>query len=314
MEERSNTNSRIRLRNVRWFIMAGIAYVKKRLWNPELLIDPNGIFGKSGKQLIQTIHGSRIPIYEIVWTGATQAAEELGTAATSAKDGTTTPYIVNLVSAGATDDRDNAAGAVHSVALVGVSTNSIDGYKEWGENPNSTKGKAGKPVATVEVVAMDGATDALGTRYWIWLDHIYACEWGTGATDAAGNIDAESPTGTVLLRLLAGQNEGEGGTWHFPPNHAIVTEHVSVVPTATFAAGDGVVLTGAFTGFGQSNNTDPDLNVDFYTYTSAGGSIGYGTDVNLLRYTTLNSKVLWSEALIANSIVYDLHTIQGLHT
>ena len=296
--------------------MAGIAYVKKRLWNPELLIDPNEIFGTHGQLLKQwDEHKQRYsPIYHITWTGATQAGEELGTAATSAKDGTTTPYIVNLVSAGATDDRDNAAGAVHSVALVGVSTNSIEGYTKWQDDPNSKEGKLGKPLATVEVVAMDGATDALGTRYWIWLDAIYACEWGTGATDAAGNIDAEAPTGTVLIRLLAGSNEGEGGRWHFPPDRHVVTYHTTIMPTATFAAGDGVVLDGAYTSFDQSNNSDPDLNVDYYTYTSAGGSVGTPQEEHgIARHTTINSQVIWTETLIANSIVYHIKISQGLH-
>ena len=296
--------------------MAGIAYVRKRLWNPELLIDPNGIFGTAGK-LLRDYDSNReryTPMYEIKWTGATQAGEELGTAATAIKDGTTTPYIVNLVSAGATDDRDNAAGAVHSVALIGVSTNSLEGYAAWQLDPNSREGKLGEPKSTVEVVAMDGATDALATRYWIWLDHIYACEWGTGATDAAGNIDAEAPTGTVLLRILANSNEGEGGVWHFPPNKEVATYHLTITPTATFAAGDGVVLDGAWTSFDQPNNSDPDLNVDYYTYTSRGGSVGESGGLDTLsRKTTINSKVLWTETLIANSIVYSIHIILGMH-
>lgn len=255
------------------------------------------------------------PMYEIKWTGATQAAaEELGTVATSAKDGRTTPYIVNLVSSDALDDRDNAAGAVHSIALVGVSTSSITDYAEWNNDPNSVIGQRGKPRTTVEVVAMDGATDTVATRYWIWLDHIYACEWGTSATDAAGNIDAESPTGTVLISLLLGQNEGEGGRWHFPPDREVHTSHISITPTATFAAGDGVVLTGTHTGFDQANNTDPDLNVDYYTYTSAGGSVSEGAGLDILhRHTTLNSTVIWAEVLIANSIVYSLHIFQEMH-
>ena len=296
--------------------MAGIAYVRKRLFNPELLVDPNKIFGVAGKILrdYDAEHERYSPMYEIRWTGATQVGEELGTAATSAKDGTVTPYLVNLVSASASDDRDNAAGHAHSVALIGVSTSSIADYWSYNNDPTSLAGKRGKPKATVEVVAMDGATDAVATRYWIWLDHIYVCEWGTGGSDAAGNIDAEAPTGTVLLRILANQNEGEGGTWHFPPGEEVLTKHVTVTPTATFAAGDGVVLTGAWTSFDQANNSDPDLNVDYYTYTSAGGSVAESGGLDSLsRKTTITSKVLWSEAKIANSIVYSLHIILGMH-
>ena len=86
------------------------------------------------------------------------------------------------------------------------------------------------------------------------------------------------------------------------------------MPTATFAAVDGVVLDGAFTSFDQSNNSDPDLNVDYYTYTSAGGSIGTPQEEHeIARHTTINSQVIWTESLIANSIVYHIKISQGLH-
>ncbi len=295
--------------------MAGIAYVKKRLFNPELLVDPTDVFN-NGRILRNKDNDGRFkPLYEIQWTGATQAGEELGTAATSVKDGSTIPFLVNIVSSDVADDWDNLAGAVRSVALIGVSTNSIAGYLAWNTYGETTReGQDGRPRSTVEVVKTNGTADVLATRYWIWLDGEYACQWGTGATDATGNIDAESPTGTVLLRLLAGQNEGEGGTWHFPPGKEVHTHHVTITPTATFAAGDGVVLTGTWTSMDQPNNSDPDLNIDYYTYTSAGGSVQHSEGLDLLsRKTTINSKVLWSEALIANSIVYDLHIILGMH-
>ena len=288
---------------------AGIAYVRKRLYNPELLIDPNEIFGSSGHILRNADQeGKYKPLYEIHWTGATQAGEELGTAAGSVKDGTTTPFIITVVSSDVADNRSTAAGAVHSVALIGITCdpNGVDGAGVF--IPGS------KTYATVEVVAMNGTTDVLATRLWLWHDALYACEWGTGATDATGNITSESPANTTLIALLAGQNEGEGGVWHFPADRHIHTHHVTITPTATFAAGDGVVLTGTYTSFDQANNSDPDLNVDYYTYTSAGGSVQQSEGLDILRrHTTINSKILWSEALIANSIVYDLHIILGMH-
>lgn len=295
--------------------MAGIAYVRKRLYNPELLIDANDIFDDGKTLRNQDNDGKFKPLYEIHWTGATQAGEELGTAATSVKDGTTTPFQITVVSSDVADNRSTAAGAVHSVALIGVTTNSIAGYAAWNTYGTTTReGEDGEPKATVEVVAMNGTTDVLSTRYYLWVDAVYACEWGTGATDATGNIQVESPANTVLLSLLAGQNEGEGGTWHFPPEKHVHTHHVTITPTATFAAGDGLILTGAWTSFDQSNNSDPDLNVDYYAYTSAGGSVQQSEGLDMIRrHTTINSKVLWSEALVANSIVYDLHIILGMH-
>lgn len=288
--------------------MAGIAYVRKRLYNPELLIDPNDIFN-DGKILRNADQNGRFqPLYEIHWTGTTQGGEELGTALTSSKDGRTTPFIVTMVSSDVADKRSTAAGAVHSCALIGI-TCDADGVDGAGAFiPGS------KTYATVEVVAMNGTVDALATRLWIWLDGIYACEWGTGATDATGNITAESPANTTLITLAATQNEGEGGTWHFPADRHVHTHHITLTPTATFAAGDGVILTGTWTGMDQANNTDPDLNVDYYAYTSAGGSVQQSAGLDILkRHTTINSKVLWSEALVANAIVYDLHIILQMH-
>lgn len=297
--------------------MAGIAYVRKRLYNPEILVDPDEIFGENGWILKNEDAGGDLnPLYEITWTGATQAgAEELGTVKTNTKDGTTTPYLVNIVSADALDDRDNAAGTVHSVAIIGISTNSLAGYIAWQRKPKSAAGQAGKPRSTVEVIHTNGIADVLGTRYMIWTDAAYACEWGTGATnDAEGNIDVEAPTGTVQIRIPAGQNEGMGGQWHFPPGRGVHTEHATVNPTATFAAGDGCVLSGTFTSFDQANNAAPDLNVDYFTYTSDGGSVDQSSAIDvILRKTTINSSVVWAEALIANSIVYAIHLVQSMH-
>lgn len=302
--------------------MAGIAYVRKRLYNPEVLIDPNGIFdfpehlGGPGAMLrMRNADGVYDPLYEIKWTSATQAGEELGTPKTATKDGTTTPYIVNIVCASALDDRGNAAGTVHSVAIVGVSTSSLADYAAWIADPTSEEGDRGKPRTTVEVIETNGIADVLGTRFMIWTDAAYACEWGTGATnDAEGDIDVEAPTGTVLIKILAGQNEGEGGAWHFPPYRNVHTTHVTVNPTATFAAGDGCVLSAAYTSFDQVLNAAPDHNIDYYTYTSDGGSVDQSGNMDLIhRFTTLDSVVTWTETLIANSIVYSLHIVQELH-
>lgn len=160
---------------------------------------------------------------------------------------------------------------------------------------------------------MNGTTDVLATRRWLWADAIYACEWGTGAADAIGNITAESPANTVLITLLATQNEGEGGSWHFPANRLIETTHVEIVPTATLAAGDGVVCTTTWTADSFSRNSDPDLNVDYYTHIRGGGAGSQSTDLDhLKRYTTIATKCLWAEALVANAIVFHIHIIQNL--
>lgn len=241
--------------------------------------------------------------YEIKWQGTTQAAdEELGTALTSAKVGTTTPFQVTVVSTDVGDDRGNTAGFVHSVALIGLSVSSAAAYTA-GETPKTT----------VEVIAMDGTTDVLSTRYYVWLDHIYACEWGTGAThDAEGNITAESPANTTLITLAATFNEGEGGTWHFQEGSILTTELVRTTPTATLAAGDGVVVMATYKFFNHDLD-DENLSDLFIRYPY----IHYGSEIHtrekdmVPRYVNTDKATCrWSEADTANTPVIDIQILQ----
>jgi len=278
--------------------MAGIAYVYKRLWNPDIVVDPDGILPRGARQ---AINGDNRPTYHIKWHGTTQAAEELGTAASSVKDGTTTPFQITVVSSSASDDRDTAAGMVHSVALIGISVASIQNYKMGTETPKTT----------VEVVHMNGTTDVLSTRYYLWVDHAYACEWGTGAThDAEGNITIESPANTTLITILATYNESNGGAWHFKEGAEVKTVAVNFANTATLTAGDGVAVLGTFTGFDKilndSNITD---SVDTYSHMHYGEQIEYKPSL-FSRYATKASKVVWSEKLIANAKAIDIEIVQ----
>ena len=288
--------------------MVGITYVRKRLYNPEVLVDPTGIFGLNGRILKQQDpEGTLEPMFEVKWTGATQAGEELGTAANSVKDGTTTPFLCTVVSAAVTDI-NTSIGHVRAVALIGVSVTAAE------LNGDATINRDAKPKTTVEVVLMNGTTDVLSTRYYLWVDHAYAVNWGSGGADASAAITIESPANTALLTIAITQNESNGGSWHFPTDKSVHTHHVSITPTATFAAGDGVVLTATWTVLDNLLNTDADLAVDYFAYTSAGGSVSEGAGLDILhRKTTASTKCLWSEALITNSIVYDLHIIQSMH-
>jgi hypothetical protein len=271
--------------------MAGPAYIKKRLWNAEVIIDPNNVLPNGGRL---KVNGAYPMIYTIDWTGAAQAAsEELGTAATSVKDGTTTPFQVTVVSTDVGDKRTTAAGFVHSVALIGLSVASIADYVNGIEDPKTT----------VEVVAMNGTTDVLSTRYYTWVDHAYACEWGTGAShDAEGNITIESPANTTLITITATYNESNGGVWHFPEGSFYYTEYVKIGPTATLAAGDGAVLTGTFTGHDQALNDASNNDVEYYGYIHYGGGMEWSNPHKIPpRYGSKAAKVLWAADDTANT-------------
>ena len=289
--------------------MAGIAYVKKRLWNPELIVDPTVLLPN---RLVQDVNKRHQHLYEITWKGATQAGEELGTPATSVKDGTTTPFQVTVTSSHA-DDTNAADKDVRAVALIGITTNSIAGYQAWNDNGVSTRaGQDGKPLSTVEVVLMNGVADVLATRYFLWLDGLYAVNWGSGGANAAGNITAESPANTNLIVLLAGQNEGEGGVWHFPPDHYVTTQHIHITPTEVFAATTGVVVQSEFTAFDRATNTGPDLDIDYYQYTTPSLDAEYVRE-NIARRSTIASKCLWKETTVFASKAVFINILQEFH-
>lgn len=281
--------------------MAGPVYVKKRLYNPELIIDANSVLGDS---LRQQINGRRQTFYTIKWTGTPQAGEELGTAADSAKDGTTTPFTVIVVSASNSDKRATAAGMVHSVALIGVSVSIAEAVASDLTNPK----------ATVEVIAMNGTTDVSSTRMWLWVDHAYACEWGTGDThDAEGDITIESPADTDLLTIKATYNESNGGRWHFPAGRRLTTHRVKMSMTAVAAVQDGNALSGTFTGFEKELNDASNNDVDYYIQTSPGNECITFPRETVFRNTTKKSCCVWSNTLIANAIVSDIEIEQHLH-
>jgi len=276
--------------------MAGPVYSKKRLYNPDLVIDPNNVFPRN---LRRVYHGKSYTMYYQKWLGTTQAAEEKGTSEDSAKDGTTTPFEVIIVSSNVGDNRSTAAGYVHSVALIGISVASIADYKYGTE----------KPLKTVEVVAMNGTTDVTATRYYLWVDHAYACEWGTGAThDAEGDITIEAPANTDLLTIKATFNESNGGIWHCRDGDTYITHEVNIQATAATAIADGVFVRVAYTGFDHTLN---DSNVadayDFHTYILGGTSEHHEASMNS-RYATSTGKITMSEGLIANGLVFQIES------
>lgn len=280
--------------------MAGIAYVRKRVYNPELIIDPDGV-------LPQKLHNTHIhknnPIYYINWTGTTQlAAEELGTPKTNTADGTTTPYLVNVVSSSVLDDYDDTAtGAVRSVALIGLTVSSVAAY---------TAGEI--PLVTVEVLRTNGTADVNSTRYFVWLDAAYACQWAA-EFDAAGTIDLEAPSGTVQIVITAGQNEGEGGEWHFPPGRRLFTHSVRIESTDAVGAGNGVIVTNTCTCFDDVLNSDPDLDADIYAMVQGAGDYREYHPINPLgRYTTVNSSSEWSEIYVTGAEPIHIEIIQYL--
>ena len=161
-----------------------------RLWNPQWH-DCSYMIPRK-----KDINGNYPMCITIQVSEAASAAAEIGTAADSALNGTTTPVQVIVVSSSA-DDTDNSAKDVRNIHLIGISVASPTDYINGDEDP----------VYSVEEIAMNGTTNVTSDRYYLRVMHAYACRWGSNGSDAAGNITVEYPENTALLTMDAGDNE-----------------------------------------------------------------------------------------------------------
>ena len=200
------------------------------------------------------------PVFIIYWEGATQAAaEELGTAANAGKDGTTTPFQIIAVSAGA-GDTDTGAGHVRKLAAIGLTTNSLAGYAAYLANPNTPTGKAGKPILSVEVMNMNGVADVTSTRFYLREPiKAYAIQWGSGGGDASAAITIEAPANTALLTIAITQNESNACTLWFPKETEVYVEqgNFNVNDATLTGQGDGMLV--SITEGSFEDGADPDF-------------------------------------------------------
>lgn len=169
-----------------------------RLWNPEWTNVTN--LRKRG------VHGDYRMTVEIKYSGtASAAATEVGAAANNALNGTTTPVIVYVASTSA-NDNSGAAGHCQSICIIGISVASAQAFINGTESP----------VYSVEEVTMDatdGTTDVTSSRYYLRVFHAYCQSFGTGGSNADGNItvaDDAVPT-TTYLTITAAQVESNNG-------------------------------------------------------------------------------------------------------
>lgn len=230
--------------------------IRKRLWNPgvnNIIGDDSDVLHSLRRIMPHEPQQRAIRCFEVFWRGTTEASE-LGGAATSVFDGTTTPQNIIVVSASASDT-DGAAGHVRKVAIIGLAVKDQGAYLKGSTDPGYEK-----PDLYVEVVNMNGTTNVTTTLYFLRLVHMYACDWGSGDDDAAGAITAEYPENTALLTIDAAENESSGGILYFPADKFVFHRYLMVdqygAPTANL---DGFDLTVNYNGFENALNADGDF-------------------------------------------------------
>lgn len=284
--------------------MVGVAYVKIRLWNPGAA----NIFGDE----TNCLHGLKRATYhmgkntnqkyfEILWISATQAGlEELGQAADSDKDGTTTPFQIVVVSTDNTKDIVTGVGA-QRVALIGVSVSSLGGV-DSGETP----------VLGVEVIDMNGTADVTSTRYYLHLVHAYVCSVGSEG-DTVGTITIEAPADVDLMTIAATNMESNGCLLYFVDKDYVKLDKVFIAPVDALAAGDGGRIEIAELAFEGQYHILEDFPTDQYAFIHYNGIVDIKEAWPIAKRATAYSSLKFSEDLIANTQTIKIHCTIIVH-
>lgn len=102
------------------------------------------------------------------------------------------------------NDTDATTGDARKVRIIGLSVASDIDERNGIETPTYS----------VEEVNLNGTTAVETVRYYQRVMHMYCCDWGSGGTDAKGNItleDCATGTGNVYLTITATYNESNNG-------------------------------------------------------------------------------------------------------
>ena len=102
-------------------------------------------------------------------------------------------------------------------------------------------------MVTVENIATtaDWTAFQLETETWKNIFHCFGSEWGTGDDDPAGAVDVRKIDDTVIVELVAGDNEGNGAAFVVPIGHAAMLYggHLKrITATGAWANDEGIKI------------------------------------------------------------------------
>ena len=98
---------------------------------------------------------------------------------------------------------DNNSGTGHLAKINAIGINGL--------NKMITVQMTGDPT--------DWTTFVVHTELWKNMFHCYGSEWGSGDDDPAGAVDIRKIDDTVIVELIAGDNEGNGSAFVVPDGH-----------------------------------------------------------------------------------------------
>ena len=101
-------------------------------------------------------------------------------------------------------------------------------------------------MVTVQMLAATAAwTETLHTELWKNIFHCFGSKWGTGDRDPAGAVDIRTILDTVIVELVAGDNEGNGAAFVVPHGHVAMLyggHFRRLTTTGAWANDEGVAI------------------------------------------------------------------------
>jgi len=113
---------------------------------------------------------------------------------------------------------ESTAVAVETISSSGDDGNEVGDHLQ-GINAIGINGL--DKMITVQMLATTAAwsTFQLHTETWKNIFHCFGSKWGTGDDDPAGDVDIRKIDDTVIVELVAGDNEGNGAAFVVPDGH-----------------------------------------------------------------------------------------------
>jgi len=174
------------------------------------------------------------------------------------------------------NDTDATTGDARKVRIIGLSVAS----KQAEINGTET------PIYTVEEINLNGTTHVETTRYYQRVMHMYCCDWGSGGTDAKGNItlvDSNTGTGNVYLTITLAYNESNNGgmvyvgTGYNGRWKRLLAGLKDIFVRDTMLAQGGMISI-VKSGFNDVLNTDPDMEGIGFSFTWYNPNIDVGPE------------------------------------
>lgn len=191
------------------------------------------------------------------------------------------------------------------MALIGLTVRDVQKFLKGSSDRDYEN-----PKLTVEVINMNGTTNVNTNLYYLRVCHVFACDWGSGDDDAAGNITVEYPENTALLTIAANYNESNASVLYFHAHQEVLWDYFDLqLADTSIAAADGIQISCTENGFEDELNDDADLAITYITDICdrrLPHVYPYSPWITP-RIATNQAYLTFKEILIANSQTYQIH-------